>query len=156
MSIISYQLNQACQKNPELPMCTVMSTIAPIVVVIFAVFFAAIFPFVIYSLLNKESYSGDWTKKLAYLSGLGYMGIFLIGSALQILKYIPDSLPVFNYSIYCLVGIIPLFFKHPEVLASIYPKESAEINSWSTTQKNIVAICILALIISVIYIFLNR
>lgn len=153
MSILSRQLNQACNSNPDLSMCKFLDTVAPIVVVIFAI----LFPIAFYSLLKQENFrSGDWTKKLAYLSGLSFVGVFLIGSALQILKYIPDSLPIFTYSIYFLIGIIPLFFKHPEVLASLYPKESAEINSWSTTQKNIVAICILVLIISVILIFLNR
>jgi hypothetical protein len=153
MSILSRQLNQSCNSNPDLSMCKFLDTFAPIIVVIFAI----LFPIVFYSLLKQENFrSGDWTKKLAYLSGLSFVGIFLIGSALQILKYIPDSLPIFTYSTYFLIGIIPLFFKHPEVLASLYPKESAEINSWSTTQKNIVAICILVLIISVILIFLNR
>lgn len=153
MSILSRQINQTCNSNPDLSMCKFLDTVAPIIVIIFAV----LFPIAFYSLLKQDGFkSGDWTKKLAYLSGLSFVGIFLIGSALQILKYIPDSFPIFNYSLYPLIGIIPLFFKHPEVLASLYPKESAEINSWSTTQKNIVAICILVLIISVILIFLNR
>lgn len=157
MSILSRQINQTCNSNPDLPMCRLLDTVAPIIIVVFAIAYAIILPFVLYGILKGEkSENTDWTQKTAYLSGFGFMGIFLIGFALQILKYIPDSFPVFNYSLYPLVGIIPLFFKHPEVLASLYPKESAEINSWSTTQKNIVAICILVLIISVILIFLNR
>ncbi len=153
MSILSRQINQACNSNPDLSMCKLLNTIAPIVIVVLAI----LFPFTFYSILKDEKFkSGDWSKKLAYLSGFMSVGIFLVGSALQILKYISDSLPIFNYSLYFLIGIIPLFFKHPEVLASLYPKESAEINSWSTAQKNVVAICILVLIISAILIFLNK
>ncbi|MFA7300790.1 MAG: hypothetical protein WC069_00565 [Candidatus Shapirobacteria bacterium] len=153
MSVLSYQINQACSTNPDLPMCMLLDTVAPIVVVIFAI----LFPIAFYSLLKQERFkSGDWTKKLAYISGLSFVGIFLIGSSLQILKYISDSLPIFNYALYSLVGTAPLLFKHPEVLASLYPKESAEINSWSTSQKNVVAICVLALLISAVVLFINR
>lgn len=155
MSIVSRQINQACSANHDLPMCKLLDTVAPIVFVLFAILGAAISPFLIYSVLNKKSYLGDWTQKLAYLSGLGCIDILFIGYSLQIFKFIPDSLPVLNYSIFCLVGIIPLFFKHPEVLASIYPNESKEISGWSQKEKSIAVFCVLALFISAIVIFIN-
>ncbi|MFA7301018.1 MAG: hypothetical protein WC069_01820 [Candidatus Shapirobacteria bacterium] len=152
MSVISYQFNQACKANPELLSCKLTVGLGSVLVLILAL----LFPFAVYGLLKQERFkSGDWSKKLAFVSILLCGGIMIFGLSLQVLNYLPETSPVVLYSFYSLIGVIPFIIKHPGVLASIYPKEASEIKNSKKSEKIVMIVCGIILLVSVILIALN-
>ncbi len=153
MSALSLQITRTCRENPDLGFCKIIEIVAPIIFV----FFTLAIPFIIYTVTFKdENFKKDNNEtKLAKLSFWGCIGFFMVGTSLQLLGFIPESLPVFNYSFIPLLGIIPLLIKSKEDFLNPLKETFSKSSIKGKIGWGVVIIIILMGICSIAWLMLN-